>query len=467
MPRYLSVLLLISLLAACASPHSTHQNRTAVPTRLAAGSLTPTLSATALLTSTPAPSSTPSGSPTAVPTATLRPSTTPPADATLPPTHTPSPTATPTVTPWPSDQYLQGPLVAYLAHDFEQAKFYVLLQDLGSQRLRRLEVPWTRWAMPIIWHQDGCQLLLDDKFYDLRGNLLSQLPSFPPDRYGIDAETGTRSHAISTDGRWLIEKLLYGAPFPYGWEFEDYGVISLTNPNHAVRLTTHGIGGTIEWSPDGAWIAYVELDAAGTPQVYRIRPDGSQRQRLTSYPPTIHRIIELRWSPSSSKLAVAVENRNDFQLPYRFDPADLGRVDIVDLNSFSSRRVPELEFWYVTQLWWSADESTLFFWPTNLPGVGELYTGAYSVNLQELSVSAVMDAEEQPTIQDGSWIPVGDTDRILSADPENFWRVAQRARHSRAMEKGLGEMEMHPHGHFYAIAPPSFPGEVNCQDEQA
>jgi Tol biopolymer transport system component len=46
------------------------------------------------------------------------------------------------------------------------------------------------------------------------------------------------------------------------------------------------------YSPDGEWIAYTFRNSSANPQIYRVRPDGSDVQALTSDPDLFH------WSPS-------------------------------------------------------------------------------------------------------------------------------------------------------------------------
>jgi Tol biopolymer transport system component len=78
------------------------------------------------------------------------------------------------------------------------------------------------------------------------------------------------------------------------------------------------------WSPDGAWIAYVS-DIEGTPQIYKMRVDGSETIRMTTTPDTTS--FNPAWSPNGQWLAfdsVVSENRDIYVM--REDGTNLRRL---------------------------------------------------------------------------------------------------------------------------------------------
>ena len=461
------------LLLGCSSPTGTHQGQSdpvspiegTRPDRVPSSTFTPTRQSTSPTSPSELtqPTTTPSPAPTEVPIDFLSgKKDTPTPDYTITPS--PTPTPTPSYTPWPTNQYLHGPLVAYLAYDYEFGKFYLLLLDVGSRQLRRLDVPWNDGFVNILWFQDGCQLFLDGKFYDLRGNLIRALPEFDPNRYHDNELFHTLANQLSPDGNWLAEELWYGGMLPYGPEFTDYGTVSLTDPNRTTRLTWHGTGGPIDWSLDSQWIAFSDLDEAGIPQVFRANPDGANRQQLTEYSKATQRITSLAWSPDSAMLAVGVDNRVNYEAPYAYDEIEEGWIDILEVNTFTASRILDHELWNAGMITWNNDATELAVMADDLPVQGSNGDRMYWVNVDKAEIVHTLYFDDLPnSYRFRPWVPVGDLDHILiegNSGTEVYHRLAGEFEQLGDL---LADMEIEPHAFTFSVAPQTFPGEANCQ----
>ena len=55
-------------------------------------------------------------------------------------------------------------------------------------------------------------------------------------------------------------------------------------PQEIVLASSSNMPHSLQWSPDGAWIAYVMEDAQGNDQIHKLPADGGMATTLTSLP---------------------------------------------------------------------------------------------------------------------------------------------------------------------------------------
>jgi Tol biopolymer transport system component len=72
------------------------------------------------------------------------------------------------------------------------------------------------------------------------------------------------------------------------------------------QLTDWGLGARPDWSPDGDWIVFMDVEHAppfsGQVHLYRIRPDGTDLARLTDMPGPTTGDVYPRWLPDGSAI---------------------------------------------------------------------------------------------------------------------------------------------------------------------
>lgn len=110
------------------------------------------------------------------------------------------------------------------------------------------------------------------------------------------------------------------------------------------------------WSPDGAWIAF-RSDCDGNREVYRIRPDGTDRIRLTD---SDTEDSEPSWSPDSRRLAFT---------SYRGGQPD---VFVMNVDGTGLTRLTETPGGHSRRAEWSPDGEWISF-GTNRDGNDEVY----------------------------------------------------------------------------------------------
>lgn len=205
----------------------------------------------------------------------------------------------------------------------------------------------------------------------------------PPAGCAIDCTLGLWTITPSgTDLRLLRDSLHWPqnpsvAPDGARIVFEDWGVLYLMDAAGRNLQELHtGRANNIEpsWTPDGSRVLFMAADSLGGPwQVYRIRPDGTGRQQLTTDPQ-----LEA-WYPTLS--------RDGRFLAYRastLTPPTLSWLVIRDLQTGSAQVVTDSAF-HGSAGQWSPDGTGLLFLdsdPSFPPGFSlwqmTLTTGVYS-----------------------------------------------------------------------------------------
>jgi TolB protein len=126
----------------------------------------------------------------------------------------------------------------------------------------------------------------------------------------IDASNGEKTSVYETTvGDFTISPDGTQVAYDYGGEFSTIDVVDLASGDW--RMISVGDGGEqtdfgAAWSPDGEHIAYVKKWSGTRYDIHIIEADGSDRPRLSlTFTPEIFHIVDLRWSPDSTRVAFA------------------------------------------------------------------------------------------------------------------------------------------------------------------
>jgi Tol biopolymer transport system component len=281
---------------------------------------------------------------TIVPVASVRPTIV----ASATDTPTPKPTETPSPTP-PVVVARSMPSIAYQSREPGEKAWYVHVMDSdGSNRVRLVEGQAGFLAAPS-WSPDGSQI------------------AFVSD---VDGETDI--WVMSSDGSSLV------------------------------NLTEHEAKDhSPAWSPDGEWIAFASVRDSLYWELYRMRPDGSDVERLTWWEDASD--LSPTWSPDGTRLAFASKRDGNWEI-YTMDR------DGGNLARLTEHPADD------TNPAWSPDSSRIAFVSTR-DGYAEIYlipiVGGEAVNIS----NAPFSSEHGPT-----WSPDGGRIAFYS-DRDGDWDI--------------------------------------------
>ena len=263
-------------------------------------------------------------------------------------TPAPKPTATPSPTP-PVVVARSMPSIAYQSREPGEKAWYVHVMDSdGSNRVRLVEGQAGFLAAPS-WSPDGSQIAFVS---DVEGE---------PDIW-----------VMGSDGSGLVNLT--------GHEAKDHSPA---------------------WSPDGEWIAFASVRDSLYWELYRMRPDGSDVQRLTWWEDASD--LSPAWSPDGTRLAFASKRDDNWEI-YTMDR------DGGNLARLTEHPADD------TNPAWSPDGSRIAFVSTR-DGYAEIYlvpiVGGEAVNIS----NAPFSSEHGPT-----WSPDGGRIAFYS-DRDGEWDI--------------------------------------------
>lgn len=166
--------------------------------------------------------------------------------------------------------------------------------NLGDETEEELAITESRSLVAPLWSPDGNHLA-----YFHAGNWeQSHLHTIDVDtqevrQIGHNQGLGMRLE-WSPDGKWIVyDEWVSGIFHLHRAHIESGTVERLTPQSHQEHSAS--------WSPDGEWLVYVRRFGEDHEAIYRMRPDGTDRQRLTTAhglyeSPVWSPIIDLGWS---------------------------------------------------------------------------------------------------------------------------------------------------------------------------
>jgi TolB protein len=165
-----------------------------------------------------------------------------------------------------------GARVAFSSYRDDNWELYLVNAD-GSQLVRVTDHPENDFSPT--WSPDGSKLLFASRrrvdadlfAVDVTSNEITQLTT---------SELNEFDPAWSPDGRWIAYVTQHGDQGDvYVMRADGANPINLTNSRYANDFQP-------VWTPDSQWVVFVSYTAAeGDHELFRMRPDGSQVERLT------------------------------------------------------------------------------------------------------------------------------------------------------------------------------------------
>lgn len=190
--------------------------------------------------------------------------------------------------------------------------------------------------------------------------------------------------SISPGGRWIAYEVTEPPDTSRGEDLEQSDIwIADFEGGRAPRPFAFGpsLEHSPRFSPDGVWVGFIS-DRGGTMQVYRIRVDGGEAERITDFGESVS---SFSWSPDGARLAVIVadpipeavrERRERGSDEREIDGEDrFGRLWIVDASTGEGEAVSP-ENLHIESAAWSPDGSGIALITASRPTNNETYFNA-------------------------------------------------------------------------------------------
>jgi Tol biopolymer transport system component len=269
---------------------------------------------------------------------------------TRPPTDTPTPL--PAVTPSPTPPVIVArtlPSIAYQSRERRDTGWFVYVMDSDGSNRTRLVEGQTEFLSAPTWSPDGSQI----------------------------------AYVSDRDGN------------PDIWVMNSDGSDQVNISNHKAKDHSPA------WSPDGEWIAFASVRDSLYWELYLMRPDGSDVQRLTWWEDASD--LSPVWSPDATRLAFASKRDGNWEI-YTMDR------DGSNLQRLTNAPADD------TNPAWSPDGSRIAFESTR-EGYAEIYVipivGGEAINVS----NAPFSSEHGPT-----WSPDGGRIAFYS-DRDGEWDI--------------------------------------------
>lgn len=201
--------------------------------------------------------------------------------------------------------------------------------------------------------------------------------------------------SLSPNGRWLVYYNTFSGSQD---EFSLYRM--RINGRGLEQLTdSRTIDASQTWSPDGEWLTYMAYDD-GLGSIYKMRPDGSSRQRLTNHGDDGNPM----WSPDGEWVAY-MSTQNGSTSIYKMRPDGSENTEIVDLDE-NRLTIPDSD----RRLFWSPDGEWIAFLSLYFRGsnkyVFRVHVESGQVEqLTEYGITGINQQDQFPSWSpDGEWL---------------------------------------------------------------